>query len=417
MNKTLLLKALALLLLFSSTYRINLTFTAEAYTIVVPDNYPTIQEAIAHAVDGDTVFVKSGTYLVDENTTIVVNKTLSLIGEDPAATVILGATNESYENGIAIRLAAPNSTVSGFTIKNFVVAIAVANYYDEPYPSGCKIINNNIVNNSEGIRPQRNKLLITENNITKNNLGISGYNTQNIIITRNRIIGNGYGVNIGACRNVTVTENQIANNTYGLNLVYYGPYLISGNSVTGNSCGIRFAEACNNATVYGNNFTQNAVGAALLIFPNAGDLVVSGVGNIVFGNLFIDNTRQVAQEKSTYNYPPTTRMGTDVVSWDNGTLGNYWDDYSGIDADNDGIGDTPYIIDGDNKDYYPLTTQNINRPATTSTPPSTPSPSLSTEPTPEQAPVTALIAVAIAAITFAVSGLVYFKKRQKGKKP
>ncbi|MCW4007591.1 MAG: right-handed parallel beta-helix repeat-containing protein [Candidatus Bathyarchaeota archaeon] len=416
MNKTLLLKALALLLLFSSTDKINLTSTVKAYTIVVPDNYPTIQEAITHAVDGDTVFVKSGTYLVDENTTIVVNKTLSLIGEDPAATVILGATNESYENGIAIRLAAPNSTVSGFTITNFVVAIAVANYYDEPYPSGCKIINNNIVNNSEGIRPQRNNLLISENNITKNNVGISGYNTQNIIITRNRIIGNGYGVNIGACRNVTVTENQIANNTYGLNLVYYGPYLISGNSITGNSCGIRFAEACNNATVYGNSITQNTVGAALLIFPNAGDLVVSGVGNIVFGNLFIDNTKQVAQEKSPYNYPSTTRMGTDIVVWDNGTLGNNWDDYSGIDADNDGIGDTPYIIDGDNKDYYPLITQNINRPPTTSTPPSTASPSLSTEPTPEQATVTALIAVAIAAITFAVSGLVYFKKRQKGKK-
>ena len=34
-------------------------------------------------------------------------------------------------------------------------------------------------------------------------------------------------------------------------------------------------------------------------------------------------------------------------------LGNYWDDYTGTDADGDGIGDTPYSIDFD-KDNYPL---------------------------------------------------------------
>jgi parallel beta-helix repeat protein len=40
--------------------------------------------------------------------------------------------------------------------------------------------------------------------------------------------------------------------------------------------------------------------------------------------------------------------------WDDGKHGNYWSDYNGTDADGDGIGDTPYIIDEMNIDRYPL---------------------------------------------------------------
>jgi len=40
--------------------------------------------------------------------------------------------------------------------------------------------------------------------------------------------------------------------------------------------------------------------------------------------------------------------------WDNRADGNYWDDYEGVDSDEDGKGDTPYVIDKNNKDNYPL---------------------------------------------------------------
>jgi len=351
--------SMLVLLLFLSFVLVSLPeigmVKAEPKTIVVPDDYSTIQEAIDNAAEGDTVFVKNGIYPVDENTTIVISKTLSLIGEDPANTMILGAFSMYPENDVAIRLAAPNITISGFTITNCRVAIAIVNYYAEPYPSGCKIINNNIVNNSEGIRPQRNDLLILGNNITKNQGGITGYNIENVIIAGNNITENGYGINIGICRNITVSENQISGNTGGLNLYYYGPHFVYSNNITNNSWGIRFAEGCSNATVYGNNITQNDVGVVLLNFPNGGDVVVSGVGNTVFGNLFIDNTKQVIQDEINYGtIPDTWSMGTDIVSWDNSSIGNYWDDYSGLDENGDGIGDTPYIIDENNQDNCPL---------------------------------------------------------------
>jgi nitrous oxidase accessory protein len=331
---------------------------AEPETVVVPDDYSTIQEAIDYAAEGDTVFVKNGVYPVDENTTIVISKTLSLIGEDPENTVILGVFSMYPENGVAIRLAAPNVSISGFTIKNCIIAIAVANYYAEPYPSGCQIVNNNIVNNAEGIRPQRNDLLISGNNITGNSAcGIAGSNAENIVISGNNISGNGYGINIGVSRNVTVCGNNISDNEHGLNLVYYGPYFVYGNSITENGWGIRFAEGCQNATVFGNNVTQNIVGVVLLNFPNGGDVAFSGVGNTVFGNLFVDNSEQVRPSVNEYPNINMGSRGTDIVLWDNGTIGNYWSNYNGADANGDGIGDTPYIIDDYNQDNYPLMNQ------------------------------------------------------------
>ena len=376
-------------------------------TIVVPDDYATIQEAVGNAAGGDTVFVKKGIYSVDENSTIVISKTLSLMGEDPAGTVILGASSTYYENGIAIRLAAPNITVSGFTITNFRVAIVIVNYNAEPYPSGCKITNNNIVNNAEGIRPQRNNLLISENNITKNNGGITGYNTENVVVTRNNISENTYGINIGICRNIIVSENQISCNTGGLNLYYYGPHLVYGNNITNNSWGIRFAEGCGNATVYRNNITQNEVGVVLLNFPNAGDVVVSGVGNTVFDNLLINNTKQVSQEESSYNYPDTTRMGTDIVLWNNSTTGNYWSDYNGTDANGDGIGDTPYIIDEKNQDNYPLILPHETAPTPS------PEPTTTLKPFPEPFSTTIIIASVITVTVVGAGLLIYLTKRKR----
>ena len=58
---------------------------AEPKTIVVPDDYFTITAAIGNASEGDTVFVKKGTY---EEHSLVINKTLTLVGEDANNTTI-----------------------------------------------------------------------------------------------------------------------------------------------------------------------------------------------------------------------------------------------------------------------------------------------------------------------------------------
>jgi len=83
--------------------------------------------------------------------------------------------------------------------------------------------------------------------------------------------------------------------------------------------------------ILGNNITKASRGIS----------VYSSNDNVIYHNNLISNTRQVYSSLSTN-------------SWDNGEEGNYWSDYTGQDLNGDGIGDTPYTIDANNRDRYPL---------------------------------------------------------------
>ena len=89
MNKKL---VLLMILIIALVGMLTLTFDvhqAEARTIVVPDDYPMIQQAVNAAVNGDTILVRAGTYSED----IVINsKSISLIGENASNTTIKGVT-------------------------------------------------------------------------------------------------------------------------------------------------------------------------------------------------------------------------------------------------------------------------------------------------------------------------------------
>jgi parallel beta-helix repeat protein len=86
----------------------------------------------------------------------------------------------------------------------------------------------------------------------------------------------------------------------------------------------------------GNNVTNNGEGVEL----------DSSSGNSIYHNNFINNTLQTLISESYTN------------AWNESypSGGNYWSDYNGTDANHDGIGDTPYIIDANNTDHHPLMT-------------------------------------------------------------
>jgi pectin methylesterase-like acyl-CoA thioesterase len=60
-----------------------------------PGNYTKIQDAIDNASDGDTVFVYSGKY---EERDIIVNKSISLIGENKETTIVDGNQKRDIYN-------------------------------------------------------------------------------------------------------------------------------------------------------------------------------------------------------------------------------------------------------------------------------------------------------------------------------
>lgn len=270
----------------------------KAGTITVPNDYPTIQEAINHANEGDTIFVRNGTYY--EN--IVISKSLILMGQGNNLTII-----DSCGKGDVIYLKANNTRVKGFTVRNGVNGIRMA-----PWTSG-HVIEDNIV--------------------LYNDQGISGhYDCKNITVYNNTItLNNVCGVEM-LFSNSTISNNLICNNGNADNWLWS-----SGIEIT---MGVGPADIyCINNTIVGNTIRDNNYGIYAIRYS---------VKNTFIHNNFINNTKQIYGSMNMHN---------DTF------LENYWSDYTGFDlyggsyqneTGSDGIGDTPYIIDENNIDHYPL---------------------------------------------------------------
>ena len=180
---------------------------------------------------------------------------------------------------------------------------------------------------------------IVGNNITANSgygiwLGYSSNNTVN----GNNITNNANGILIGDSSNM-ITENNITNNSFDGVVLMASNNIITGNNITKSGRYGIWLWLGSNSNISRNNITANS---------DAGVRIDSS-GNEFHHNNF-NNTRQL--------YDPFSQR---VNVWDDGypSGGNYWSDYNGTDANHDGIGDTPYVIDANNADNYPLMTPYI----------------------------------------------------------
>ncbi len=162
--------------------------------------------------------------------------------------------------------------------------------------------------------------------------------------------------------------------------------MVSGNAVVGNIVGVLLSGSNND--IIGNYIADNEMG----LFFGTTETENIPLNLTVSRNSFNNNTDHlngcVCKE---YN------LTEEVHTWDNGKEGNYWGDYEGTDADGDGIGDTPYVIDVLNQDRYPLMQSQVVPPTAKT-----------------EVPVeTIVIAAAAVAVISVVAIAAVRKKRQK----
>jgi len=334
----------------------------EKYAVYI--KYSFLQEAINTANEGTPIFVSSGIYY--EN--VVVNKTVSLFGENISNTVIDGNLT-----GTPLSIAAMNVFISGFVIQQ---NSSVGGPEDISgiflnYSVGSTIQGNRLVSNNYGIYLEEGYAnLIVANDFFNYTTGIylhksSGNNiTQNYLNSHNK---SGYGIRLASSSNNSLIKNVCTNNCYGIYLQNSSENTISNIAIYNNYYGIHFENSSNNRmiksliqsnTQYGIWFkdsSNNAVTECNIINNSYGILSQpfdSSTNNSIYHNNFFNNNVQISLSTSTYK-------------WDNGypSGGNYWSDYRGSDSlhgpnqewlGGDGIGDTPYIIDENNVDRYPL---------------------------------------------------------------
>ncbi|MDH5266505.1 MAG: right-handed parallel beta-helix repeat-containing protein [Candidatus Bathyarchaeota archaeon] len=153
------------------------------------------------------------------------------------------------------------------------------------------------------------------------------------------------------CTGITVKDLNITNNGQGILLAHTTDSTITKNNITNNYNGIWLLGSSDNA-INENRVTENT-GCGIYLYYSS--------NNAFFHNYFINNSRQV----STYE--------SDGV-WDNGVAGNYWSDYedrypNATELDGSGIWNTPYVIDEDNQDNYPLTNPIVIPAVPDTTPP------------------------------------------------
>ena len=233
-----------------------------------------------------------------------------------------------------------NITISGNSMLTFMNVILDSS-------SNNQITGNSITSQDPGygygvqVNSGSSSNIISGNSFTDTGIGVRVSGEGYTIISGNYFIRGGTNVLVSSCYNA-ISKNIMVDGRGGISVTNDGSYnTIFGNNITGKSkCCIKIYWGSRN-TVYENYIANSAIGVKLGFDREYPERKVEN--NMFYHNNFINNT-----QNGYIGCVPNSN------SWNNGKKGNYWSNYSGIDSDGDGVGNTAYIINRLNKDYSPL---------------------------------------------------------------
>lgn len=280
---------------------------ASAATLYVDDegvfgNYTTIQSAVDHSRNGDTIYVNGGTY---PETVVITQSALKFQGKDYPQ--VYGFTNSPLITGDGDGQWTQYESINGFSITE--TGIVLGGEF------------------SDGIT-------IRNNYFSKKGIEIESVASSNTKILNNQFAG--CGISIKLAQNsgpgILLTGNKISNSDTGISLSGAGNLCseIAENMISGCNIGLRTDEAAGVGLIYNN------------LFNNSNNVDVQSGSTIGSWNL--------GAATKTKNIAGGANLG-----------GNFWGSPSGngfsqthFDITGDGISEEPYIIDSKNADYLPL---------------------------------------------------------------
>jgi thermitase len=266
-----------------------------------------------------------------------------------------------------------NITVANLAVANNVQGILFA------YTANSAVANLSITNNVQGILfAYTTNSVINGNNVTKSDEdGIGLYYSGHNMIAVNTVSDTLTGIDIYASDNNTVNSNSVSESGVGIYPYYSDNNIVINNKVSGSYfsvAGIALTGAEDNM-ISGNEVAHNTffrVGAGIYLEWSSDNnaIVQNTVSNNNYG-ISIGSSGPTDQDDNNTiihnNLIDNNKQALSLHSlnvWDDGypSGGNYWSDYNGTDllggpyqnlTGSDGIGDTPYSIDINNKDRFP----------------------------------------------------------------
>jgi|GEM_PF-1277244 len=267
-----------------------------------------------------------------------INKRDTTVPSDAGYVVLVNCTNISVEN---LNLTDGQSILLAWTTNS--------------------TITKNIITNGQGIHLtySSNSNTVSENTVKNNDYGIVvSYSFDNYLVGNNIANNRFRGINLHECQSVSVIGNTItSNNVHGIGLIENAnKNTISENHIAHNTIGIFVEDSSENLIVGNTVLENNGYGIQLEAGQHS---------NIIYHNYFIDNK---VKDGLQVSIPGLLESGVwkpgNPNVWDDGERGNYWSDYltrypNATEIDNLGIGNTPFYINPNNIDNYPVMEVNV----------------------------------------------------------